>query len=198
MKKPSIKNLKALFRSKTLIVALIFTFGLLIGAFAFKIYENYRVYDISADFYDKSNDTLVDFMDLDKEFDKKADIDKVEHEFNEYFKKQQKIFSRIINNRLTRHDKNIHRSFVTKHENENSVSYKLELENFKSEEVEVEINEDYLVFRGLDKKKDDKRLISSEAQFLYSFSLPEYDKNINPEITRNNNSVVVKFFIDNN
>jgi len=76
-------------------------------------------------------------------------------------------------------------------EDEKSHNFELKFSGIKSEEINVLIEKNYLIFNS---KKDDKQSTqsSSSADFYYASYLPEYDEKISPEIVKTNEKISVK------
>lgn len=89
----------------------------------------------------------------------------------------------------------INKASVFQRNEKDSYLYELDFSGFKKEDVVVNIKDNILTFKAENKKENgDKNYNSySSSSFYYSFSIPKYDTKKEPQITREDGKIIVKF-----
>lgn len=78
---------------------------------------------------------------------------------------------------------------VSYHEDDKNYFYELNFSGFNKDEIAVKV--DKMINFSAKTKSEDKKS-SSTSSFDYSFSIPDYDKKVKPEIIKEDKKVIVK------
>ncbi len=81
---------------------------------------------------------------------------------------------------------------VDRETNDKEISYKLNFTGYDQNDIDIKVENDTIMFRAVKEVESPNQYLGS--RFSYSFSIPEYDKSKQPEITKNKDNIVVKFF----
>lgn len=113
----------------------------------------------------------------------------MEKSMNQIMEKHRKALNKVFKEGEI---KNSNQSMVIRNDDDENFIYELTFLGFSKDEVSAEIKDNILTFEGAKKKqKDDENYLSSN--FYYSFSLPEYNAKKSPQISKEEDKVVVKF-----
>ncbi len=82
---------------------------------------------------------------------------------------------------------------ISSHEDDQNYFYELKFSGFNKDEIVVKVDK-LINFSAKTKKEvnDKDKKSSSSSSFDYSFSLPDYDKKVKPEITKEDGKITVK------
>ena len=159
-----------IFNKKPLILltALFFTaFGIAIAAFASSVTST------------KKTDSFEEVFSFhDKFFQEMIESEK---RMNRLFFEEQKSFQKAFAN-----EKSASKTKISNHQDDDNYYYELYFSDFKKDDIVVAIKDGNLSFFA--NKNDEK----SQSNFYYSFSAPNYDSAKAPEISRQENMIVVK------
>jgi HSP20 family molecular chaperone IbpA len=130
------------------------------------------------------------------------------HDFDEMHEKMEQAFKnhrQIMRQTFDENEKVFDNSKTSKiqaslqhFEDKKSHNFELKFLGIKPEEINVLIEENYLVFSAKKadiistKNEDISTQSSSNADFYYATYLPKYDEKISPEIIKNNEKILVK------
>lgn len=194
---------------KLIILPIILILGFIFGFLCHKIYYNHNSYktardfsifkkNLSKSFYEHKNENYdriyAHFDNFDSIFD---DFHEMQRDFDKNMAKHRDYFAKIIENHRGI-AKNISRnsSEIEKIEDEDSLSYQLTFDGFNSNEIEVKVTNNQLTLKAIKNIQEEGK--SSESSFLYSFYITDKFDITEPKITRDKNSITVKFNKKNN
>ena len=121
-----------------------------------------------------------------------AEMREMQNRMNDIFANHQRQMSQAFEE--ANKNNNAARTSVSKKEDDKNYYYELNFAGFKKEDIVVSIKNDLLTFSAEKKKEsDDKNKQSYASNFYYSFSIPKRDENVEPEISKQDDKVVVKF-----
>ncbi len=116
------------------------------------------------------------------------EIDAMEKRMNETLENHQKRMREVFSEAQKKGGK----TSVSSTEDNDSFIYELNFSGFTKEEINVSMKDNVLTFFA-DKEKDKNDKVAVASSFSYSFLIPpQYDKKIEPEITRQDDKIVVK------
>ncbi len=163
-KKTKIFNKKPLI----LLTALFFTaFGIAVAAFANSITSSKKtdVFEEAFSFHDKFFKEMVES----------------EKRMNRLFFEEQESLQKAFE-----HEKSASKTKISNRQDDENYYYELYFSDFKKDDIVVAIKDGNLSFFA--NKNDEK----SQSNFYYSFSAPNYDSAKAPEISRQENLILVK------
>lgn len=133
------------------------------------------------DSYDKkfgtifNDDIFVEMQEMQKR------MDKVFSDHQEYMAK---AFAESKKSNATK-------TSIAQKEDDDNYYYELNFAGFKKDDVVVSLKDDILTFSAA-KKSDEKAKEQYASNFYYSFSVPQRNEKIEPQITKEDNKVIVK------
>ena len=121
-----------------------------------------------------------------------AEMKEMQNRMNDIFANHQKQISQAFEE--SKKNNNTTKTSASKKEDDKNYYYELNFAGFKKEDIVVSIKNNLLTFSAEKKKEsDDKNKQSYASNFYYSFSIPKRDENVEPEISKQDDKVVVKF-----
>lgn len=124
-----------------------------------------------------------------------AEMNEMQKRMNEIFANQHKQMAKIfLDGSRKKNIKSENSSVMTK-QDDNFYYYELSFSGFDKDKVLVSMKNGFLTFAAnKDGEFKDKKSESKNASsFRYSFSIPAYNEKIDPEITKMDDKIVVKF-----
>lgn len=118
-----------------------------------------------------------------------TEIENMEKSMDEMFENQRKYMKSVMSQAQSQHNK----TAVSTRQDDKNYYYQLDFRGFKKEDVVVGVKDNVLTF-SVDNKisnKDNNKDNEEHHSFEYSFSIPEYDHKKSPEISREDNKIVV-------
>lgn len=143
------------------------------------------------DRYDKEFSALHHYDPFFDDYGIFAEMRHMQHRMNEIFSNHHRYMSEALEKaKINTQDT---RAQVSKKEDDENYYYEMDFAGFKKEDVVVSVKNDILTFSAKKKIDDKDKKSYATSDFYYSFSVPKRDKDVAPEIVKEDNKVLVTF-----
>lgn len=124
------------------------------------------------------------------DFDFPSEMAEMEKRIGEVMVNHQKRLDGFIKN-LKEKNKSSGETSIATHEDDKNYYYELHFSGFKKDEVNAVLEGNILTFSAVAKKENKKDKNYSSTNFQYVFTVPEYNRDKEPEIKKFNDKIVV-------